>query len=201
MKLLIKFGRSLAACALGLMLDNGWGATLSAEQKAIKQLMARMYSYPIRIFSFAEFSGKYDLIRLCKLQSQFFDASLLASKDTKKPCEKSGRYTVGSSELLNEMQDTHLPTKIGIPVVEGDAAAVEIITDLRSMPQPEDMGRIVLFLNKTEVGWRIVNSLDFASWPITDGKCWGTFWRPPTPWQKHFEAPQCKPGFVDKEIH
>lgn len=201
MKLCIKFGRGLVACAVGLIVANGWSATLSAEQKVIKVLVTKMYSYPIRIFSFAEFNGKYDFARLCKLQSQFFDASLLASKDKKKPCEKIGRYAVGSSELLNEMQNANLPTKIDIPVVEGNSAAVEVITDLRSMPQPEDMGRIVLFLNKTDVGWRIVNGLDFANWPITDGKCWGDFWHPPTPWQKQFEAPQCKPGFVDKEIH
>jgi hypothetical protein len=201
MNLRIKFGRSLAACALGLLVANGWGATLSKEQKAIKQLMVRMYSYPIRIFSFAEFNEKYDLAQLCKLQSQFFDASLQAPKDKKKPCEKNGRYAAGSSELLNEMQDTHLPTKIGTPVVEGDTAAVEVITDLRSMPQPEEVGRIVFFLSKTDVGWRIVNGLDFANWPITDGKCWGEFKLPPTPWQKQFEAPQCKPGFVDKKIH
>jgi hypothetical protein len=76
------------------------------------------------------------------------------------------------------MQDTTFPTKIGIPLVEGNTAAVEIITDLRHLPQPEGVGRIVFFLNKSDVGWRIVNGLDFADWPIKDGKCWGNFWRP-----------------------
>jgi hypothetical protein len=108
---------------------------------------------------------------------------------------------VGSSELLSDMRDTHLPTKIGTPVVEHDVAAVEIITDLSRFSPPENVGRIVFFLNKKDVGWRIVNSLYFRNWPITDGKCWGDFGLPPTPWQKQFEAPQCKPGFVDKEIH
>ena len=159
------------------------------------------WSYSINNFEFAEFSGKYDFAQHCKLQSQFFDASLLVSKDKKEPCKSKGRYSVGSSELLKDMQDTHLPTKIGIPVVEGNAAAIEVITDLRSMLQPEDVGRIVFFLNKTNVGWRIVNNLAFENWPITDGKCWGEFKLPPSPWQKQFEAPQCKPGFVDQEIH
>lgn len=201
MNIYIKYFCNLAAYALLLMVANGWAATLSAEQKAVKQLMVKMYSYSINNFEFAEFSGKYDFARQCKLQSQFFDASLLVSKDKKQPCKSRGRYSVGSSELLKDMQDTLLPTKIGIPVVEGNTAAIEVITDLRSMPQPEDVGRIVFFLNKTDVGWRIVNNLAFENWPITDGKCWGEFKLPPTPWQKQFEAPQCKPGFVDKEIH
>ncbi|QDL56411.1 hypothetical protein [Rhodoferax aquaticus] len=201
MKLSIKALRGLAACVLGLMLTHGWAATLTEDQKAVKQLMTKMYSYSINNFEYAEYNGKYDLSRLCKLQSQFFDASLLVSQDKKKPCQKSGRYTVGSSELLRDMQDTALPTKIATPVVEGDVAAVEVITDLRHLPLPEGRGRIVWFLNKTPVGWRIVNSLDFENWPIKDGKCWGDFGSPPTPWQKQFEAPQCKPGFVDKQIH
>lgn len=173
MKLCIKFGRNLAACALGLIVANGWAATLSAEQKEVKQLMTKMYSYSINNFEFAEFKGKYDFAQQCKLQAQFFDASLLVSKDKKEPCKSRGRYAVGCSELLKDMQDTHLPTKIGTPVVEGNVAAVEIITDLRHLPLPEDVGRIVFFLNKTDVGWRIVNNLAFENWPITDGKCWG----------------------------
>jgi hypothetical protein len=198
MKLTIKFGRELGACVLGLMLVNGWAATLTEEQKAVKQLMTKMYSYSINNFEYAEYNGKYDLDRLCKLQSQFFDASMLASNDKRKPCNKRGRYSVGGSELLRDMQDTQLPTKIGTPVVEGDVAVVETITDLRHLPLPEGVGRIVFFLNKTSVGWRIVNNLAFENWPITDGKCWGEFWRPPTPWQRQFEAPQCKPGYVEK---
>ena len=96
-----------------------------------------------------------------------------------------------------------IPAKIGIPVVEGDMAAVEIISDLRLLPifAENVVWRIVWFLNKTPVGWRIVNGLYFENWPIKDGKCWGEFGSPPTPWQKQFEASQCKPGFVDKERH
>jgi hypothetical protein len=201
MKLSIKFVRGLAACFLGLMLNHGWGATLTEEQKAVKQLMTKMYSYSINNFEAAEFNGKHDSARRCKLLEQFFDASLLVPIEKNTPCKKNGRYVVGSSELLMDMQDTTLPTKIATPVVEGDVAAVEVITDLRHLPLPEGRGRIVWFLNKTPVGWRIVNSLDFENWPITDGKCWGDFGSPPTPWQKQFEAPQCKPGFVDKERH
>ena len=201
MKLCIKSLRSLSACALLLMVTNGWAATLSAEQKEVKLLMTKMYSYSIDTFEFGRFNRKYDPVQGCKLLSHFFDVSLLVPNERKEPCELGGRYAVGSSELLGDMRDTYLPTKISIPVVEGDVAAVEIVTDLRHLPLPEDVGRIVFFLKKKNVGWRIVNSLFFKNWPITDGKCWGNFGLPPTPWQKQFEAPQCKPGFVDKEIH
>lgn len=201
MNLIIKFGRSIIAFALWLSVTNGWAATLSAEQKNVMQLIKKMYSYSINNFEYAEFNGKYDVAQQCKLQAQFFDVSFVISNNKKEPCKPRGRYSVGSSELLKDMQDTHLPTRIGIPVVEGDVAAVEIITDLSHLPLPEDVGRIVFFLNKTHVGWRIVNNLAFENWPITDGKCWGDFGLPPTPWQKQFEAPQCKPDFVDKERH
>lgn len=205
MKLSFTLGRGLAACVLSLLLTHGWAATLTEEQKAVKQLMTKMYSYPIKNFEAGEFNGKHDLARHCKLLGQFFDASLLAPLEKNIPCKKNGRYVVGGSELLMDMQDidARLPAKIGVPVVEGDVAAVEIISDLRLLPifAENVIGRIVWFLNKTPVGWRIVNSLDFENWPITDGKCWGEFGSPPTPWQKQFEAPQCKPGFVDKERH
>jgi hypothetical protein len=187
------------------MLTHGWAATLTEDQKAVKQLMTKMYSYSIDNFDYAKFNGKYDSERRCKLQSQFFDASMVVSRDPKKPCAEKGRYTVGGGQLLSDMGDidARLPAKIGTPVVEGDMAAIEIISDLRLLPifAENVVGRIVWFLNKTPVGWRIVNGLYFENWPIKDGKCWGDFGQPPTPWQKQFEAPQCKPGFVDKEIH
>lgn len=201
MNLSIKFAHGFAACVLGLMFTHGWAATLMEDQKAVKQLMSKMYAYSIDTFEFGQFNGKYDPSRGCKLLSQFFDVSLLIPNERKEPCDLGGRYAVGSSELLSDMRESHFPTTIGNPVIEGDKAAVEIITDLRHLPLPEEMGRIVWFLNKTPLGWRIVNGLYFRNWPITDGKCWGDFGSSPTPWQKQFEAPQCKPGFVDKERH
>jgi hypothetical protein len=85
-----KFGRYIAALGLGLMLSIGWAVTLSAEQKEVKQLMTKMYSYLIDTFEFGRFNKKYDPAQGCKLLSQYFDMSLLVPNDRREPCELGG---------------------------------------------------------------------------------------------------------------
>lgn len=184
----------LFAAVLLMSIGSGLANTLSLEQISVKKLMQKMHSYKVENFEFAEFDGNHDKAKQCKLMEAFFVSSLLTPKNSKRLCNSFERYPSADSILLGEQSGLVLPVQIGTPTVDGDTAAVEVISDLRKIDPVGGVGRVVYFLHKTGEVWRIENAVYFDHWPFKpDDICKSEFIVPPTPEQKKYEVTNCRP--------
>lgn len=196
----------LLAC---LALCTAQAAPLTPEEFEVKKFAETMYSYDPATFENGEFdsqirpytkkyppnkSAKYRPVEHCNLLKTLFVEAMLPANPKVRTCYMPdgwiSRFPNITEENLSPEGRAPGPFMekytFSKPVVHENKAKIAVFTK---------EARHLLFLTKTDHGWRVSNAMVHSTWPdLDDGahNCMYRFVLPPSPEEKQEILPHCR---------